>query len=196
MGHNFLSKNNWLIEHVIEAKILSEMENGVQEVEVMIDSQPIQDYLTQAEVDQCQSHVDPIEDPSEEPKALSNIDAEHSGMSNIQQNDTTISDPMAKREAYQEQGVTNPTVSVNQKTYNPGQELYLKVMKITKEHGIPKLHGFFLEDEDRICKMGEKIDKLIETRSYERYNFDLETRFVTAFLVTVYINMKMVKLYL
>ena len=86
------------IAHVIEVKILSvnsELGNGTIEVEVMIDSQPIQDYLTQAEVDQCQSHVDPIEDPdldpSEEPKALSNIDA---SMSNIQPNDTTISDPM------------------------------------------------------------------------------------------------------
>ena len=135
----------------------------------MIDSQPIQDYLTQAEVDQCQSHVDPIEDPSEEPKALSNIDAEHSDMSNIQQNDTTISDPMAKREPYQERGNDNPTVSVNQKTYNPGQELYLKVMKITKENGIPKLHGFFLEDEDRICKMGEELEDLILRNKWERY---------------------------
>ena len=159
-------------------KILSELSNGIQEVEVMIDSQPIQDYLTQAEVDQCQSHVDPIEDPdldpSEEPKALSNIDAEHSVMSNIQQNDTTISDPMAKREPYQEHGYTNPTVSVNQKTYNPGQELYLKIMKITKEHGIPKLHGFFLEDEDRICQMGEQLDRLIERNSWERYFLSFE----------------------
>ena len=168
-------KNNPLIEHVIEVKILSELGNGVQEVEVMIDSQPIQDYLTQAEVDQCQSHVeDPDLDPSEEPKALSNIDAEHSGMSNIQQNDTTISDPMAKREPYQEHGYTNPTVSVNQKTYNPGQELYLKVMKITKDNGIPKLHGFFLEDEDRICEMGDQIDGLIVRNGWERYYLSFE----------------------
>ena len=185
---------------MIEVKILSELGNGVQEVEVMIDSQPIQDYLTQAEVDQCQSHVDPIEDPdldpSEEPKALSNIDAEHSGMSNVQQNDTTISDPMAKREPYQEHGYPNPTVSVNQKTYNPGQELYLKVMKITKEHGIPKLHGFFLEDEDRICDMGDKIVRLIEVNSWERYDLsigDVIYNFIS--LVTVYINMKTVKLF-
>ena len=136
----------------------------------MVDSQPIQDYLTQAEVDQCQSHpVDPIEDPdldpSEEPKAHSNIDA---SMSNIQPNDTTISDPMAKREPFQEHGYTNPTVSVNQKTYNPGQELYLKVMKITKNNGIPELHGFFLEDENRIIDMGEQIDQLIVRNSWER----------------------------
>ena len=135
----------------------------------MVDSQPIQDYLTQAEVDQCQSHVDPIEDPdldpSEEPKSHSNIDA---SMSNIQPNGTTISDPMAKREPFQEHGYTNPTVSVNQKTYNPGQELYLKVMKITKNNGIPELHGFFLEDENRIIDMGEQIDQLIVRNSWER----------------------------
>lgn len=167
----------------------------------MIDSQPIQDYLTQAEVDQCQSHVDPIEDPeldpSEEPKALSNIDAEHSGMSNIQQNDTTISDPMAKREPYQERGYDNPTVSVNQKTFNPGQELYLKVMKITKENGIPKFHGFFLEDEDRICKMGEELEDLILRNKWERYYLSFgDSIYNSIFLVTVIINMKMVKLYL
>ena len=161
------------IAHVIEVKILSvnsELGNGTIEVEVMIDSQPIQDYLTQAEVDQCQSHVDPIEDPdldpSEEPKALSNIDA---SMSNIQPNDTTISDPMAKREPFPEHGTRNPTVSVNQKTYNPGQELYLKVMKITKKNGIPQLHGFFLEDENRIIKMSEDMEEMIQRNGWERY---------------------------
>ena len=146
------------------------MEDGVIEVEAMVDSQPIQDYLTQAEVDQCQSHpVDPIEDPdldpSEEPKAHSNIDA---SMSNIQPNDTTISDPMAKREPFQEHGYTNPTVSVNQKTYNPGQELSLVVMEITKSNGIPELHGFFLKDGNRIIDMDEQIDQLIVQNSWKR----------------------------